>query len=154
VSLSATTFLAVVLPSSDEAEAGLAAVHALKDNDHVSVQDAAVVSRTHGGRVELQQTREFAPGEAIVAGGTAGLVAGLLLSLPIGGALLGLAGRMALGFRDTGIPDGRLRELGVSLESGQALLCVLVDPSGVVPTRQALGRYGTVFEVELADSEP
>jgi uncharacterized membrane protein len=147
---SATTFVAVVFQTAAAAEEALSAVHALDDEQDVSVRDAAVVVRTESGRVELVQTREIAAGEGLVGGGTVGLVAGLLLGLPVGGALLGLAGGAMFGLRDTGIPDSRLRELGAGLKPGQAMLCVLVEANALAPTREALHRYGTVVEVELS----
>jgi uncharacterized membrane protein len=147
---SATTFVAVVFESAAAAEGALPTVRALEHEHGVSVRDTAVVVRTERGRIELQQTREIAAGEAIVGGGAAGLVAGLLLGLPVSGALVGLVGGAVFGIRDTGIPDSRLRELGEGLRPGQAVLCTLVDAPGVAHTRDALARYGTVFEVELA----
>ena len=149
VSSPVTSFLAVVFDTAAAAESALPAVHALGDGNDVCVRDAAVVIRTEGGRIELQQTREIAPGEAIVGVGSAGLVAGLLLGLPVGGALLGLAGGALFGLRDTGIPDDRLRKLGADLRPGQAMLCVLVEPGGIGRAREVLGRYGPVAEVEL-----
>ena len=121
----------------------------------VDLRDSAVVSRTPGGDIDLDQSREVSAGDGLVSVGTAGLVAGLLLGLPIGGALLGLAGGAALGLRDTGIPDSRMRKLGEELQPGQALLCVLVDEDALGQLREALGRYGDVLEVELpSDSAP
>lgn len=155
----ATSFVAVVLAQGVASEDALATVRALEREQGVRIRDAAVVHRTEIGRIELQQTREIAAGESIVGVGTAGLVAGLLLGLPVGGALLGLAGGALLGMRDTGIPNGRLRALGEDLRPGQAVLCVLVDPDAdadaVAHTRDALGRYGTAFDVELeSGSDP
>jgi uncharacterized membrane protein len=150
VSSSLTSFLAVVFETAAAAENALPAVHALGDGEEVSVRDAVVVIRTEGGRIELQQQREIAAGEAIVGVGSAGLVAGLLLGLPVGGALLGLAGGALFGLRDTGIPDDRLRKLGADLQPGQAVLCVLVAEGGIARAREVLGRYGTVFEVALS----
>lgn len=146
---SATSFVAVAFETAAAAEDALPVVRALDAAKDVSVHDAAVVVRTESGRIELQQTREIAAGEGIVGGGTAGLVAGLLLGLPVAGALLGLAGGAVFGMRDTGIPDTRLRKLGENLQPGEALLCVLVDAGGVARTREAFGHYGTVFEAEL-----
>jgi uncharacterized membrane protein len=146
----ATTFVAVVLEHDHAPEDALATVRALEAEPDVSVRDAAVVMRTELGRIELQQTRQIAPGEGVVGGGTVGLVAGLLLGLPVGGALIGLAGGALLGMRDTGIPNKRLRKLGEELRPGQAVLCVLVDADAVARTRDALDHYGTAFEVELS----
>lgn len=148
-----TNFVAVVLETAAAAEEALDTVRELKTEADVSVHDAAVVIRTEGGRIELEQTREVAPGEALVGGGAAGLVAGLLLGLPVGGALVGLAAGAAFGLRDTGIPDSRLRELGDDLQPGQAMLCVLIDAAGVEPARAALSRYGEVFEVALSSED-
>jgi uncharacterized membrane protein len=153
---SASSFVAVVFESSAAAEDALPTVRELDAEPDVSVRDAVVVVRTERGRIELEQTRGIAEGEAVVGVGSAGLVAGLLLGLPVAGALVGLAGGALFGLRDTGIPDGRLRELGETLQPGHAVLCVLVDAEvGLQRARETLRRYGTVFDVELSSgSEP
>ncbi|MGN6872331.1 MAG: DUF1269 domain-containing protein [Solirubrobacteraceae bacterium] len=150
------SFVAVVFESAAAAEDALPMVRELDAEPDVSVRDAVVVVRTERGRIELEQTRGIAEGEAVVGAGSAGLVAGLLLGLPVGGAVVGLAGGALLGLRDTGIPDGRLRELGQELPTGHAVLCVLVDAGvGLQRVREALSRYGTVFDVELSSvSDP
>lgn len=151
-----STFVAVVFESAAAAEDALPTVRELDAEPDVSVRDAVVVICTERGRIELEQTRGIAEGEAVVGAGSAGLVLGLLLGLPVGGAVVGLAGGALLGLRDTGIPDSRLRELGQELQPGHALLCVLVDAGvGLQRVRETLRRYGTVVDVELAsDSDP
>jgi uncharacterized membrane protein len=145
----APSFVAVAFESAGAATGALDAVDEI-EKDGVAVRDAAIVVRTAAGRIEIQQTRDLARGEGIVAGGAVGLVAGLLLGLPVGGALLGLLAGGGLGWRDRGIPDKRLRERGQSLEPGEAVLCVLVDTAGMPKARQVLGRYGEVLEAELS----
>jgi uncharacterized membrane protein len=144
--VAATSFIAVRFPSAGEAEAALSS---LREHE-VPARDAAVVVRTSAGRIELHQAHELAAGETLIGGGSAGLIAGLLLGLPIGGALLGLAGGLAYGLRDHGLPDDRMRELGRELEPGHAVLCVLADDEGAAAAREALLRYGTVFDVRLS----
>lgn len=100
--------------------------------------------RSGTGRLELQQTSQLAAGEGVVAGGTVGLVAGLLLGGPVAGALLGMLGGGAFGARDTGLDDDRLRELAASLEAGEALVGALVTPRQADEARAALARYGAV----------
>jgi uncharacterized membrane protein len=141
-----TSFIAVTFASVADAEAALAGARELD----VTPRDAAVVVRTEAGRIELQQAHELAAGEALVGGGSAGLIAGLLLGLPVGGALLGLAGGLAYGIRDRGLPDSRMRQLGQDLQPGHAILCVLVDDAVLADAREALSRYGTVFDVKLS----
>jgi len=143
-----TSFVAIRFDGVADAEAALSDVRKLD----VHVRDAAVVVRTDAGRIELQQGHELAAGEALVGGGSAGLVAGLLLGLPVGGALLGLAGGLAYGLRDRGLPDGRMRELGEDLQPGHAVLCVLVNDAELPEARKALSRYGTVFDVKLGSA--
>jgi uncharacterized membrane protein len=146
-------FLAVVFTSAGAAEEAAGEVGTRKDD--LSLHDVAVVVRTPRGAIELQQTGGVAAGEALVGVGTAGLIAGLLLGVPVAGALVGLVGGGVWGLRDTGLPDDRMRTLGEELQPGQALLCVLVDPDGAPQARAALGGYGTVTEVALSSgSEP
>jgi uncharacterized membrane protein len=151
------SFLAVVCASPAAAEEALTGFSSAAHEFDLDVHDAVVVSRTGSGAIELDQTRELAAGEGLVSGGTAGLVAGVLFGLPIGAALLGLAGGAFAGLRDTGIPNASMRELGEGLTPGQAALCVLVDAASAGRTRELLGRYGAVAEVELesgSGSEP
>ena len=133
--------------SQAEADRALGALGGLK----ADILDAAVVTRSDGGRVDLRQTHQVAAGEGVVAGGTIGFVAGMLLGGPVGGALLGMLGGGVWGARDTGVPDAKLRELGESLGPGRALLCVLVKADGAAAVREKLASYG---EVADADTPP
>ena len=119
--------------SRAEAERALGALGGLKAH----LLDAAVVTRSESGRVELRQTHQVAAGEGVVAGGTVGFVAGMLLGGPVGAALLGMLGGGIWGARDTGVPD--------------ALLCVLVQAGDAAAAREELAAYG---EVADADAPP
>src|SRR6185437_6992157 len=142
-----------VFTSADGAEDAAGELHAHEDD--LVLHDVAVVTRTARGAIELQQTRGVAAGEALVGVGTAGLVAGLLMGVPVVGALVGLVGGGVWGVRDRGIPDGGMRGLGDDLEPGHGVLCVLVDADRAQQARAALGGYGAVTEVALSsDTEP
>jgi len=149
----APTFVAVAFDTAADAEEGLKAVSAVGAEDGVSVADAAIVVRTADGRLELHQTRELAAGEGAVAGGSVGLVAGLLLGGPVGGALVGILAGGGWGLRDTGIPDDRLRAMGDRLKPGHAVLCVLVG-DGLPRVREVLVPYGEVIDAELGPADP
>jgi uncharacterized membrane protein len=136
--------IVVSCASRAEAERALDALRALE----AGILDAAIVTRSESGRVELQQTHQVAAGEGVVAGGTVGFVAGMLLGGPIGGALLGMLGGGVWGARDTGVPDARLRELGESLGPGGALLCALVKADDAGAASEKLAPYGEVAEAE------
>jgi uncharacterized membrane protein len=74
----------------------------------------------------------------------------MLLGGPIGGALLGMLGGGVWGARDTGVSDARLRELGESLQPGQALLCALVGDQNLEAVREALHVYGEVADADAS----
>lgn len=130
--------------SRSDAERALEAVRELD----AAILDAALVTRSDSGRVELRQTHQVAAGEGVVAGGTVGFVAGMLLGGPIGGALLGMLGGGVWGARDTGVPDTRLRELGESVAPGGALLCTLVKADDAAVVRERLAAYGEVADAD------
>jgi uncharacterized membrane protein len=115
------------------------------------VVDAAVVTRSESGRLELRQTHQVAAGEGVVTGGAVGFVAGMLLGGPVGGALLGMLGGGVWGARDTGVPDERLRELGESLAPEGALLCALVRVDRVAAAREKLAPYGEVADADAPE---
>ena len=85
---------------------------------------------------------------------TAAWVAGMLLGVPVVGALAGILGGGGLGLRDTGLPNAQLRRLGADLEPRQAILCVLVSKDGLLRLREALEPYGEVFETEVEGAAP
>jgi uncharacterized membrane protein len=129
-------FIAVVYDDLAQAERSLAAV------DPVDPVDAAIVVRDRAGHIQLRQTRDRSVGGSSVAGGTVGLLAGLLLGIPVGAALLGLLAGGGLGLRDRGIKDDRLRELGTRLSPDQAVLCVLVSPESLAEAHERIAPYG------------
>ncbi len=129
-------FVAVVYEDLLQAERSLAAV------ERVDPVDAAIVVRDHQGHIQLRQTRDRSIGESSVAGGTVGLLAGLLFGIPVGAALLGLLAGGGLGLHDRGIKDDRLRELGKSLQTDQAVLCVLVSPAVLAEVHDRIAPYG------------
>ena len=99
-------FVAVVYEDLLQAERSLAAV------ERIDPVDAAIVVRGHDGRIQLRQTRDRGIGETSIAGGTVGLLAGVLFGIPVGAALLGLLAGGGIGLHDRGIKDERLREIG------------------------------------------
>lgn len=132
--------------SLDVADDALSALRKLEIKD----SDAVVVACRENGRIDLKQTHQVAAGEGVVAGGTVGFIAGMLLGGPIGGALLGMLGGGVWGARDTGVSDARLRELGESLQPGQALLCALVGDQNLEAVREALHVYGEVADADAS----
>jgi uncharacterized membrane protein len=140
-----TRLVVVSCDSLAAAESALAETRGL-----AGVRDAAIVTRTEQGRVELRQTDQVAAGEGVLAGGTVGFVAGMLLGGPIGAALLGMLGGGVWASRDTGLPDARLRKLGDSLGPEGALLCLLVAADDSAALRERLAAYGEAADADAS----
>jgi uncharacterized membrane protein len=111
--------------------------------------DAAVVVHDANGRLQLRQTHDSSVGDDAVAGGTVGLLAGLLLGLPVAGAVIGLVAGGGWGARDTGIDDELLKRLGDELEGGNALVVALTSPEARRAVVETLaGQGGVVVDTD------
>ena len=124
--MSSATLVAVEYASEEAAEHALGIVRELGDRHSLAVHDAAIVVRREDGRVELRQSRELAPGEAVVGGGAIGILLGLAVAIPVAGALVGVAAGVGFAALDKGISNDRMRHLGDTLVRGHALLFALV----------------------------
>jgi uncharacterized membrane protein len=118
--------IAVEYPHEEDAERALAVVCDLGDEGELAVHDAALVVRHADGHVLLRQSRELAPGEAAVGGGSIGILLGLAVAIPVAGALVGVAAGAGFAALDQGISNKEMRKLGDALAPGHALLFALV----------------------------
>lgn len=132
------TFIAFVGVYSDveEAKADYQAIHDLHVTAGlIDAYDAAVVERRESGKVKIVKKHETPTRMGAVGGGTMGLATGLVVALfPAaalgGGLLLGTTGAGAAlgalaGHAAAGMSRKDLKELGESLDAGQAGLVVV-----------------------------
>ncbi len=132
------TFMAYVGVYSDvdAAKADYQAVHDLHTKDGlVDAYDAAVIERKENGKVKIVKKHETPTRVGGVGGGTLGLATGLVIALfpaaAIGGGLLaattggGAALGALAGHAAAGMSRKDLKELGESLDAGQAGLVVV-----------------------------
>jgi uncharacterized membrane protein len=141
--------IAVGYEQEDIAERALAALRDLAQEHALELKDSALVVKDDAGRVELRQTRQLAAGEAVVSGGSIGLLLGLAVGVPIAAALLGLAGGGGLAVFDRGISDDRMRRFGEELGAGHVALFALVKDVDWTQLHERLSPYGG----EVAASE-
>ena len=123
--------------------------------DHlVDLEDAAVVTKSPGGRVSLRQTHHLSASGA-VGGGFWGLLIGALFLAPVLGAAVGAAtGALAGALADVGIDDDFMRELGEQLQPDSSALFLLVvraAPGQIVTDLAPFG--GTVMRTTLAHAD-
>lgn len=118
----------IIVAFPDEATAFAAgeALVSLQKQYLIEMEDVVVVTRDEEGRVHLNQSINLTKGGAI-GGGLWGTLIGLLFLNPLVGAAVGAgAGAMVGRFRDIGIDDGFLRDVGQSLDKGGAAVGMLV----------------------------
>lgn len=150
--MASSHLIAVGYEREETAERALASVRDLAQEHALELKDAAIVVKDDADRIELRQTRELAAGEAIVSGGSIGLLLGLAVGAPVAAALLGLAGGGGLAVFDRGISDKRMRTFGRELGRGHAALFALVADVDWPLLHERLSRYGgEVVASELDD---
>ncbi len=126
--------------------------------------DAAVIERDHKGKVKIVKKHETPTRAGGVLGGGVGLATGLVIALfPAaaigGGLLLGTTGAGALlgslaGHAAAGMSRGDLKDLGESLDEGEAGLVVVAVSDMEAKVRSSMKRATKVEEKQLkADQE-
>jgi uncharacterized membrane protein len=121
--------------------------------------DAAVIERDHKGKVKIVKKHETPTRVGGVLGGGVGLATGLVIVLfPAaaigGGLLLGTTGAGALlgalaGHAAAGMSRGDLKDLGESLDEGEAGLVVVAVSDMEAKVRSAMKRARKVEEKQL-----
>jgi uncharacterized membrane protein len=134
--------LAVAYQDKETAERALDCLQALKREHALALEDAAVAVRLENGKVALDQTHQLAAGDGMVAGGSLGLLLGIVLAVPVAGAIAGLSGGGALAGIDRGIRDESMKQLTKTLEPGHAAVFALVKKVDWQRLRTALAPLG------------
>jgi uncharacterized membrane protein len=125
----------------------------------VDAYDAAVIERDHKGKVKIVKKHETPTRVGGVLGGGVGLATGLVIVLfPAaaigGGLLLGTTGAGALlgalaGHAAAGMSRGDLKDLGESLDEGEAGLVVVAVSDMQAKVRSAMKRAQKIDEKQL-----
>jgi uncharacterized membrane protein len=125
----------------------------------IDAYDAAVIERNENGKVKIVKKHETPTRVGGVLGGGVGLATGLVIALfPAaaigGGLLLGTTGAGALlgsiaGHAAAGMSRGDLKELGESLDNGQAGLVVVAVSDMEAKVRDAMKRAEKIQEKQL-----
>jgi uncharacterized membrane protein len=129
------------------------------DANLIDAYDAAVIERDHKGKVKIVKKHETPTRVGGVLGGGVGLATGLVIVLfPAaaigGGLLLGTTGAGALlgslaGHAAAGMSRGDLKDLGESLDEGEAGLVVVAVSDMEAKVRSAMKRAQKIEEKKL-----
>ena len=151
-----SSLVVVGFPSTSEAEQVRRELVGLQREQLVAVEDAVVVERDAEGTVHLRQAVNLTAAGAL-GGGFWGSLVGMLFLNPLLGAAVGAGIGAASGsLSDLGINDDFMRELGDTLPSGSAALCLLLrdaTPDRVIERLRAHAPHARLLRTNLSHTD-
>jgi uncharacterized membrane protein len=144
----------IVIGFNNEADAFemRAALAKLQTQYLIEMEDAVVVTRDAGGKVQLHQAVNLTAAGA-VSGAFWGTLIGMLFLNPLLGTAMGAgAGALSGKLSDIGINDQFMKDLGGTLAPGSSALFVLVrksTPDKVLEGLKAFAGKGRVLQTSL-----
>lgn len=151
-----SNLVAVVFPDETTAFEMRAALLKMQKENLIDLEDSVVVTRTDKGKVKLDQAVNLTAAGAI-GGGFWGLFIGLIFLNPLLGAAVGAtAGAFTGRYKDIGVNDEVMKDIGASLKSGSSALFVLVRKATVDKVLDGLKSFtgkGKVFQTSLSKDD-
>lgn len=123
--------------------------------DHiVTLEDAAVVVRRHDGKVKVKQAVDLV-GQGALGGAFWGMLIGLLFFAPwLGLAVGALTGALAGKFKDIGVDDKFIKDVGNQIKPGHSALFLLIREATPDRLLDELRPYkGTVLKTSLSKDD-
>ena len=151
-----STLVAVVFNDESTAFEVRAALVKMQQQYLVDMEDAVVVTRDPNGKANLHQAVSLTAAGA-VTGGFWGMLIGLLFLNPLLGAALGAgAGALSGKFRDIGVDDKMMKQVGESLKPNTSALFVLlrkVTADKVLDGLKPFTGKGKVYQSSLSKDD-
>lgn len=120
----------------------------------IEMEDAVVVTKSAEGKIKLHQAVNLTTAGAV--GGTFwGMLIGMLFLSPLLGAAVGAGtGALTGALSDIGIEDNFMKDLATSMQTGQAMLFVLVRRATTDKVLDGLkGFQGRIIQTSLAKDQ-
>jgi uncharacterized membrane protein len=150
------SLVVVGFPTVEEAEQVRRELIDIQREQLIAIEDAVVVEHDKERGVQLRQAINLSAAGA-VGGGFWGTLVGLLFLNPLLGAAVGAGVGAASGaLSDIGINDGFLREVGETLPTGSAALCLLVrdaTPDRLIERLRAHAPHARLLRTTLSHSD-
>ncbi len=146
--------LVISFPTEAQADEVRQKLLAMQNEYLIELGDAVVVTKTPEGHVRLNQL--FQPVKAgAVSGMFWGTLVGLLFMMPLAGAAIGAAsGALGGKLTDVGINDEFMKNVGSTLQSGNAALFLLIRKMTTDNVAAALhGTGGTVLRSSFDETK-
>jgi uncharacterized membrane protein len=145
-----------VLEFDDESTAQrvMGTLKSLQDRYLIKIEDAAILTRRPDGKPKIKQLHDLV-GAGALGGAFWGMLIGLLFLMPLVGAAIGAgAGAIAGKLSDIGISDDFIRELGNTLQPGQAALFLLTSQGVLDKVVPELKQYKfKVLQTSLSEQD-
>jgi uncharacterized membrane protein len=132
--------IASIYPDQEHANTILETLNKMHRASHITLVDAALVTKDEDGTVHIHETKEVTTGKGakrgVIVAGIFGLIypPSLIVSVLAGGGVGGLWGKL----RDTGIKTGDMKEIAENLKPGSVALIVLAEPPSVPQIERAM----------------
>jgi uncharacterized membrane protein len=118
--------------SRDRGEFVLEALKTAVEQQRVSLDDLALVTRDGEGNVEIHQTKDVTPKRAAGKGALVGALVGLAAPPLLGAAAVGAGIGAVWGkFRDRGVDDDVMKRVGGMIADGEAVVFALGDDASI-----------------------
>jgi uncharacterized membrane protein len=147
-----STLVAIVFNNESTAFEMRGALVKMQKQYLLEMDDAVVVTRDQGGKIQLHQAYSLTSAGAI-SGGFWGMLIGLLFLNPLLGAAIGAgAGALSARFHDLGLDDKMIKDMSDSLKPGSSALFVLlrkVSSDKVLEGLKPFVGTGRVFQTSL-----
>ena len=151
-----STLVAIVFDDESTGFEMRAALVKMQQKYLLEMEDAVVVTRDPNGKARLHQATSLTSVGA-VTGGFWGMLIGLLFLNPLLGAIVGAgAGAISGKFRDIGVDDNMMKEVGTSLKPGTSALFLLVRKVTADKVLDGLKPFvgkGRVFQSSLSKDD-
>jgi uncharacterized membrane protein len=151
-----STLVAVVFDDESTAFEMRAALARMQKQYLLEMEDAVVVTRDERGKAKLHQAVSLT-GVGAAGGAFWGMLIGLLFLNPFLGAVVGAgAGALSGKFKDIGVDDKMMKDIGQSLKPGTSALFVLLrkaTPDKVLEGLKQFTGKGRVFQTSLSKDD-
>jgi uncharacterized membrane protein len=141
-------------PGEQDADEALKQVKAARKEGLIGIVNVAVLRRDAKDKLHVRELRDMRGGKGAAIGGAIGAAVGLLFppSVILAGSVGAAVGGLAAKLRDSGFPDGELRELGAGLQPGTSAIVAVIEHRWVADLEHALEAEGArIVRQGLAD---
>lgn len=136
------SLVVIAYPEEHTAEQVLEEVKKLVQENLLTLEDAAVVTRKGDGKPKIKQAQNLV-GASALGGAFWGMLIGLIFWMPwLGLAVGALSGAISGKLADIGIDDRFIKEVGESLEPGGSALFLLVIRATADKAIERVAPYG------------